>query len=274
MLDAAKEEDDVRVVARKHHPLLHELAYCYIVDRFLIFISCVVTRVFSCKPETLRSNEKVDIAFVLQHQSMDDLLASLVERKVLDLSFKGLSGVAQYFEDRLGVPLAETEDQLRTAILATEIRNLIVHNRGTVNRLFQSRVPFFPCAIGQRINPSEFFHEHAGLFLTLTNRTAGQTNRYEVRCGGLISASIFFCEGGEKETGEKGTDAFSEAFRVADSGEKRPSPFRCPFRSLFARLATSVLGESIRIGHTKDTLCSVIAQGDRFTVPNHRTPCS
>jgi hypothetical protein len=128
--------------------------------------------VFSCKPETLRSNEKVDIAFVLQHQSMDDLLASLVERKVLDLSFKGLSGVAQYFEDRLGVPLAETEDQLRTAILATEIRNLIVHNRGTVNRLFQSRVPFFPCAIGQRINPSEFFHEHAGLFLTLIEQLA------------------------------------------------------------------------------------------------------
>jgi hypothetical protein len=67
---------------------------------------------------------------ILEHAAMDDLLASLVERRVNDLSFKGIRALADYLSDRLAFDLFDSQDDLQRAVRIVEIRNLIAHNRG------------------------------------------------------------------------------------------------------------------------------------------------
>jgi hypothetical protein len=136
----------------KHSSLMIELCYCRIVDNFLTFLSDFLVHLFKLRPEMLKSNEKVDVAFILEHNSLDTLLSSIIERKVISLSFEGMRAIARYFDDRLKFPLFSDEAHLQTAVLAIEIRNLYIHNRGIVNRHFKDRVPSLTCWIGERID--------------------------------------------------------------------------------------------------------------------------
>jgi hypothetical protein len=52
---------------------------------------------------------------------------------------------------RLGIPLFENEAALLRAVRLIESRNLIVHNRGIVDRRFKERVPDSPATIGKRL---------------------------------------------------------------------------------------------------------------------------
>src|ERR1022692_2461998 len=53
----------------------------------LTFLSDFLVHLFKLRPEMLKSNEKVDVAFILEHNSLDTLLSSIIERKVISLSF-------------------------------------------------------------------------------------------------------------------------------------------------------------------------------------------
>ena len=163
ILDKAREDQ----MLADNIGLLANLFYCRIVDTFLVFLSDFLTQLFRVKPEMLRSNEKVDLAFILEHQTMDTLLGSLIERKVTTMAFEGMRTVSRYFDQRLNLPLFSTEEELETAILAVEIRNLFTHNRGIVNRLFRERVPRFKCEIDDTINivTKGLYGSHASLFM-------------------------------------------------------------------------------------------------------------
>jgi hypothetical protein len=50
---------------------------------------------FTLRPEMLKSNEKVEVQFILEHGSLDELIASITERKVTDLAYKGMKELAR-----------------------------------------------------------------------------------------------------------------------------------------------------------------------------------
>jgi len=149
-----------------HVPLFEELTYCRMVDCYLRFLSRVLSALYALKPEMLRSNEHVTVDFVMKHESMDDLINSLIERKVRVLAFESMKKLSTYFERALKLPLFESPEELQTAVLAIEIRNLYVHDHGVVNRTFRQRVPTFPCKIGERIRiDSSLSTAHGNLFM-------------------------------------------------------------------------------------------------------------
>jgi hypothetical protein len=122
------------------------------VDNFLTFLSELLALLFRERPETLRSSEQqVKVAFVLQHNSMEELTEALGERRVEQLAYAGMRELADRLDDQLGFQLFETEDELRRAIEFIEARNLIVHNRGIVNRTYISRVPWKRAELGERV---------------------------------------------------------------------------------------------------------------------------
>ena len=67
----------------------------------------------------------------------------------------GTRNLARYFDDRLKLPLFDSDKELEVGVLAIELRNLFTHNQGVVNRVFKERVPTFDCVLGQRINLME-----------------------------------------------------------------------------------------------------------------------
>lgn len=135
-----------------HIPTFFEMILCRGVDNFLTYISQLLSLIFITKPETLRSSDKVRIDYVLQHPNMEELIKDLVERRVNDLSYQGMHKLNKHLAEQIGLQLIPDGPKLNKIVRLIECRNIIVHNRGIVNKLFLSRVLNSKEKLGDRLN--------------------------------------------------------------------------------------------------------------------------
>jgi hypothetical protein len=171
--DYSIDEDKTAIAElRRHAQLLLQMSYSRAVDNYLAYLSELLWLLYSERPETLRARvedtgggEKVALDVVLEHSTMDDLVGTLVEQRVTDLSFKGVRSLADYLGSRLKFDLYSDEERFHRAMAIVELRNLIVHNRAVVNRLYLSRVPDSPFALGDavKLDVDDFFADIAFL---------------------------------------------------------------------------------------------------------------
>lgn len=135
----------------RHAPFLFEMLFCRAIDNYLTYISELLALIYTTRPEMLRSKETVTIEDVLQCSSMEEFIARQTEQKVLDLSYKGIRKLDEYLQKRMKFCLFVTADDLEVAARIMEKRNLVVHNRGSVNRKFLKMVPNSSKQLGQKI---------------------------------------------------------------------------------------------------------------------------
>jgi hypothetical protein len=131
--------------------MLLQIILCRAVDSYLIYLSHLLALVFLTKPETLRSNDSITVQDVLQFKSMDDLIDYLADKKVHSLANKSMRDLVKFFDKRFGFKVIEETDYLDRIVLLIELRNLIVHNRAIINRVFKDRQPTFAGSIGDLI---------------------------------------------------------------------------------------------------------------------------
>lgn len=133
---------------KRNRLLLLHMIHARMTDNYLVYLSSILREAFRCRPEILRSSEKIEYAEVLRFQTIEDLITHLAEKKVHDLSYKSVVDLEVFFQDHLGTPLvpAEQRDQLVTAVAT---RNIIVHNRGVRNKIYCSNVGEDPSMIGK-----------------------------------------------------------------------------------------------------------------------------
>jgi hypothetical protein len=117
-------------------------------DNFLSYVSELLALVFTSRPETLKSGETVKLEEVLQHSTMDDLVKRLAERRVERLSYQGMKDLQKDLAEKLNFELLPSSESLSRAVRIIEVRNLLVHNRGIVNRTFQMRTGECSAPIG------------------------------------------------------------------------------------------------------------------------------
>lgn len=142
----------VMKVFRKHRNMFVQMIVCRCVDNYLCFVSDLLHAIFLARPESLKSSEQERLDFILQHQSFDELIAAIAEKRVHQLSYQGMDSIAAYFENRLGLTMFENDEE-RTAIIdLIQCRNLIVHNRGKVNALYVGKVASSKLTIGDVVD--------------------------------------------------------------------------------------------------------------------------
>ena len=139
---------------RQHQQMLLEMTFCRNVDGFFVYVSELLAAIFQAKPETLKSAESVRLDLILSHTSMADLIATLAETKVSKLSYQGMRDLVRYLAERMGLMLFADPQEFSDAVRVTETRNLIVHNRGKINRTFLTRVDSSTQAIGESVDLS------------------------------------------------------------------------------------------------------------------------
>ena len=110
------------------------------IENYLSYLSALLFQIFRHRPETMRSSEKVDLEFVLEHSSYDSLIQGLAEKKVETLSYSSFDRLAQFFEGQFGLSICATTDLplIRESI---ETRNISVHNRCRISRRYLEKVP-------------------------------------------------------------------------------------------------------------------------------------
>jgi len=117
-------------------------------DNFLTYVSELLALIFTTRPETLRSAETVKLEEILEHASMDDLVKRLAERRVERLSYQGMKDLQKDLAEKLNFEIFPSSEPFSRAMRIIEIRNLLVHNRGIVNRTFQVKTGDSSLAIG------------------------------------------------------------------------------------------------------------------------------
>jgi hypothetical protein len=149
---ALDEGNSVVKELRRHNPVLLQMTLGRLTDNFLTYLSQLLALLFRTRPETLRSREAVQLDEVLAYDSMQSLIEALAERKVDRLAYLGMRELTDDLSEKLGFNLFERPDDLERAVEIIEIRNVIVHNRGAVNRRFLSRLPAYPAEEGELIS--------------------------------------------------------------------------------------------------------------------------
>lgn len=141
----------VQTVSIVYDRLASEMFFTRAVDGFLAYISDLMALMFHAKPGLL-GKSTVTMEEVLQHATAADLLATVVERKVYDLSREGMKKLSEYVQRNYDFALFRDAASLEQAVYINEIRNLIVHQRGIVNRKFLRLVPHRTEKVGEKLN--------------------------------------------------------------------------------------------------------------------------
>ena len=110
------------------------------VSAFQRYFSNIIQSAALKRPVLLSSAQTVRLDDVLKFTRHKDLISFIVDRKVNELAYGGLSEMERYFSENLGVQIFANNDQRELLRLFVETRNINVHNGGIVNEIFWSRV--------------------------------------------------------------------------------------------------------------------------------------
>jgi hypothetical protein len=134
-----------------HSALLTEMLFCRGVNSFLTYLADLVTLIYEKYPKMLQSDKQMTYRFCIEHHIAGDLIPALAEKTVTELTHQSLAVLAKFFEKKLDLVLFTKKADLAKAALSVDMRNVITHNRGIVNRLFINRNPQFAEDLGKRV---------------------------------------------------------------------------------------------------------------------------
>ncbi len=127
------------------------MLFCRAVNSFLTYLADLMTLIYEKYPKKLPSNKQMTYGFCIEHYMAGDLIPALAEETVLGLTHQSLEALSKYFTKNLDLVLFKDETQSARAALAVDLRNIITHNRGIVNRFFIQRNPSFADDLGKRV---------------------------------------------------------------------------------------------------------------------------
>ncbi|MEU7160631.1 hypothetical protein [Streptomyces chrestomyceticus] len=131
-----KRRDRMREIVDLITPASAELGLTRCVENFLCYVADIITETLIARPQLLKTQEQVSLEEVLEHESIEGFISWAAERRVAQLSFKGLEEIAQYIKKRLGLELHQEEVDWLKLKKGVALRNLIVHRRGIIDQRF------------------------------------------------------------------------------------------------------------------------------------------
>lgn len=134
-----------------HGPVLDEMLFCRGVNSFLTYLADLMTLIYEKYPKKLPSNKQTTYGFCVEHHMAGDLISALAEETVIGLTHQSFDALAKYFKKNLDLVLFKEDAASAKAALSVDIRNIITHNRGIVNRFFIQRNPGFAEDLGKRV---------------------------------------------------------------------------------------------------------------------------
>lgn len=134
-----------------HSTVVNEMAFCRQVNSFLTYLADLMTLIYEKYPKKLPSKKQTSYGFCIEHHLVGDLIPALAEETVIELTHQNLDALAQYFKKNLDLVLFTKDSYALNASLCVDLRNIITHNRGIVNRFFIHRNPQFADDLGKRV---------------------------------------------------------------------------------------------------------------------------
>ncbi|GAC1436940.1 MAG: hypothetical protein NVSMB54_37700 [Ktedonobacteraceae bacterium] len=113
-----------------------------IVDALQIYLSEILLRIYTEKPEILKgSDNKVEVREVLEAGSIEEFTQRYAEQKVSGLAYRGLPKLIEYMNNSFKLQFDTSNIDFLMTCEIVEVRNIIVHNRGQISKIFLQRLP-------------------------------------------------------------------------------------------------------------------------------------
>ena len=113
-----------------------------IVDGLQYYLSQILLRVYTERPEMLKMSENIiEVREVLEAGSIEALIHNYAEQKVAGLAYKGLPKLIEYMSTSFKLRFDTSHPDFQATCEIVEVRNIIVHNRGRVSKTFLQRLP-------------------------------------------------------------------------------------------------------------------------------------
>jgi hypothetical protein len=138
-----------------HAAVLDEMLFCREVNSSLTYLADLMTLIYEKYPKKLPSNKQASYRFCIEHHLAGDLISALAEETVRELTHQNLDDLEEHFRKKLDVVLFTKENDRANASLCIDLRNIITHSRGIVNRFFIQRNSRFADALGRRVDFGE-----------------------------------------------------------------------------------------------------------------------
>jgi hypothetical protein len=117
-----------------------EVSIARSVDAFDHYLSQILLKVFTKRPDIFRASEyKAEVREFIEAGSVPEFMKRFAEKRVNELSYMGLPKIIEYLNNRLGLGFDIKDPSFQVACELIEVRNILVHNAGRVNKLFLQR---------------------------------------------------------------------------------------------------------------------------------------
>ena len=124
-----------RTLRGQRHVFLH-MVLARVVDSYLAYLSELAVLLAVNNPRALGPGEGVPLELLVEHDSVEEVVDSLVRDRVFQLAASGLDALERWVADRFGFALF-AEDAVRDRVARLiEVRNLIARHRGLATRRF------------------------------------------------------------------------------------------------------------------------------------------
>ena len=126
--------------------LTYEQFYCQmcfarIVDNLLSYFKEILGEVIIKQPQILKSKETERLDFILDFDTIDELRIAIAEKKIEALFYAGFDTIESFFSDRLGLGMFKSKNEQLEFLQTIKSRNVIVHNRGRINKEYYKEFP-------------------------------------------------------------------------------------------------------------------------------------
>ncbi|HEX2830218.1 MAG TPA: hypothetical protein VHP37_28015 [Burkholderiales bacterium] len=117
-------------------------------DAFESYLSQIVERCLRSHPGAL-SDSQISIRELQECGSIDEAVARRIEMKVRELSLGGLGSVVEFLRKQFGISIDHKAASFAIVFEAIEVRHLIVHRDGKIDRPFVAKTGRNDLSLGQ-----------------------------------------------------------------------------------------------------------------------------
>jgi hypothetical protein len=144
-------ERRIAMFLEEYSDLVAEMVLTRTTDDFLTYVSHLMKLLFQLRPEILQTTVQVRLADVLRFPDKDLIVQHAIDDYVRKLSYQSLGDLYRDIKDRTAFKLFTSEALRNTAMEAVAIRNVLVHNNGTVDAHLAGLIPRYRGQEGQRV---------------------------------------------------------------------------------------------------------------------------
>jgi hypothetical protein len=153
------ENDDLGEMLRAQSTFL-ESVFCRGVDRFQTYVVELVADIFGSRPEMI-PDIKISSREIFQTNDITDLQKRIIEEAASRYSYLNIVDLSLELEKKFSFSLFSSHLSMLRTRRIIEIRNILVHARGVINRQFISKVGATADQIGTQVSlPHPIMTDH------------------------------------------------------------------------------------------------------------------